>query len=489
MIRIAQQEKLKRSARNKFSDFVDYTFDNLRRPFEPEANRYIRNWHTEVLCSELDALLLPNPKCRFLAIGMPPRHGKSEHISRKLPPYFFGKYPNKNVIGTAYGDGLAGAMSRDVQKTMESLAYHDVFPNIRLSKRGAVGDEARTHNHFTIVGHRGSYRSAGIQCGITGHGGDLIIIDDPIKNRKEAESETIRNNIIEEWKSTLRTRLQPNGRVVLLMTRWHEDDLAGHVIKQMKADSGSDQWRVISFPALYEKTEYSHPLDYRQEGQALWPEQYPEKELLKIKATLGSYNFSALFQQRPQPAGGTVIKREWFVKFLADSPEGLRWIRYWDLAVGDKKQNDHTASFQVAMDADENVYIRGGIRGKWQWPTTRKILIATAIREGIEVGIEDFATQKGFVQDLQSNKELHNISIKGHSLPADKLTRALPWIAKLEAGKFYICGGGAWVNDFIDEAVRFCGAASNEDDQIDAVSGGYAMLADVGGISVLGDLS
>ena len=425
--------------------------------------REIWEWHT-------------NPDSPFLMIFMPPRHSKSEMVSRMLPAFLFGLDPDIRIFGTSYGQSLANDMSRDVQNIMLCDAYGQIFPETQLSKIGTRSETARRNiDQFNIIGRRGYYLGRGVGAGVMGKGADRIIIDDPFKSRKEAESETVRESTWQWYKGTLRNRLQPGGKIILLNTRWHEDDLSGRILQKMKDDPESDRWKVISFPAIAEDGEYQHPEDKRKEGAALWPEMYDESALKKIKATSGGYDWSALYQQRPSPPGGAVIKRDWLQ--VIDQPPGyLMWVRFWDLAVTKKTTADYTASGQMAMDVMGNVYVRNFVREQQEWPTVRRMLVVIANQENCPVGVEEVGTQKGFVQDFLTVKELRSIDIRGYGVDSDKKTRALPWVARAEAGKFYIIRGKG-VDEYISELVSFTGMDDKNDDQVDWTSGAYSMLA------------
>jgi len=470
------RELMRRRARTNVLDFGSYVFPDVEK-----GDDYERTWFNEVLNKEvMDFIRNDDPDCPFLMVWAPPRHGKSQFISRFLPAFLFGKDPNTRIIGASYGQDFANKISRDVQQIMLSRRYAEIFPSTRLPRAGLQADvERRSTTEFDIMGKRGSYVARGVGTGATGRGADWIIIDDPIKNRADAESQNNRDSVWQWYRSSIRTRLEKGGKILLILTRWHEDDLGGRLLKKMKTDREADKWKVVSLPALAEKSPNTHPKDKRKPGEPLWPERYSKFYLLKTKATLGPYDWSALYQQSPLPPGGAAIKRQWLMQIISreKTPEGLQWVRFWDLAVTTKKRSDHTASVQAAMDIERNLFLRGGIRGKWTWPGARKILITAANREKVLVGVESTATQIGFVNDLQQDKDLKFAAIVGCNPTADKLTRALPWIAKAAAGKLYVVEG-PWVDDFIEECVRFTGAGDAEDDQIDAVSGAYQMLLD-----------
>jgi len=456
-------------ARRSLLNFTTFTFEG----------DYQVNWHHRLVADEIDAWLVAEEPYNLL-IQEPPRHGKSEQCSRRLPGYIFGRNPDAQVLFGSYSADLAGAMSRDAQRVMLGNRYSQVFPHTRLATKGNRYDETaiRQANEFTIVGKRGRFRASGVGGGLTGRGADIGIIDDPFKNRQEAESETVRDGVIEWYKSTFRTRLEKGGRILMLLTRWHLHDLAGWCIDKMKIDPEADKWKVISLPALFEKGEFTRPCDHRQPNEALWVSKYPESALRKIKATIGTYDFNALYQQQPSPPGGAVFKREWAKVIDAeDLPPNVQWVRYWDLAVTAKTSADYTASVQMGRDQNNNVYVRRIVREQMEWPVGKRMLKTIAISEKLPVGIETCGTQKGFFQDLMADLEMASIALYAFNEDKDKLTRALPWIARAEAGKFYLVRGKG-IDNYIDELVEFTGQGDKHDDQVDATSGAYRMLAE-----------
>jgi len=473
----AVQEMKKRKARNSFIDFVKYTYNG----------EYQDAWFHRYVAKKLEDLIFRRTDKRFLMLFMPPRHGKSELVSRNLPPFYFGNFPDHEIISTTYAQTLSNAMSLDVQRIMTGDKYGDLFPDVKLAISGIDKKfyERQSAEYFDIVNHKGHYLCAGVGGAITGRGGNLIIIDDPVKNRQDAESETVRETVLNWYKSTLRTRLMPDGVVILLMTRWHENDLAGEIINQMRNEPDADQWEIVEIPASYEASEYAPAEDTRTDGQPLWPTRYDESALKRIKATLGSYDWYALFQQKPRPSGGAVIKREWLQQILKKAPDGLSWVRGYDLAVTASTKADKTSSIKMAIDAAQNIFLSGGFEGQWEWPTVKKLIGAVAKREVIPVGIEAVGTQKAFVQDLQSDDELMHVAITGYNVTKDKLTRALPWVARAEAGKLYLIEG-EWVDKFIDIAVRFTGTDGEDDNMIDAISICYTMLCGGGENAIAG---
>jgi hypothetical protein len=234
----AAQLLLRRNrARSNLLDFTTYTKKN-----------YQVNWHHELICKKLDQFVAGEIK--RLMISLPPRNGKSELVSRRLPAYLLGLDPDIKIIATSYSANLASRMNRDVQRILESPEYNILFPDTKLSSAKLDIKDHSTQNSgmFEIVGHDGAYISAGIRGSITGSGFDVGIIDDPIKTREEAESDTLRDRVFEWYTDTFYTRAEKDASILLTQTRWHSDDLAGKLLNLAQEDPGADQWETIVLP-------------------------------------------------------------------------------------------------------------------------------------------------------------------------------------------------------------------------------------------------
>ena len=267
------KELLRRSlARQTLLGFTLYTF--------PE---YQAGWVHEEICQKLDDFLdkVKRKESPRLMLNMPPRHGKTEIISRRFPAYVLGRYPDTSIIATSYSSDLASRNNRDVQRVMDNNLYRNLFPDSTLSGKNSNkkdGTYLRNSDIFEVVGHKGVYKSAGVGAGITGMGGDILIIDDVFKDRQEANSPTIRDKVYNWYTSTLYTRLAPGGGILIILTRWHVDDICGRLLKKDKDDK---RWEVIDYPAIA-----IHDEPHRKKGEALHPERYPLKELLRIKSDI-----------------------------------------------------------------------------------------------------------------------------------------------------------------------------------------------------------
>lgn len=220
---------------------------------------YLLGWVHKEICDELDRFLqdVADKKSPRLIITMPPRSGKSELVSRRFPAFALGRNPDLQIIATSYSSDLSQRFNRDVQRVIDDEKYFELFPKTKLNnsrvRTDSRGSYIRTSDLFEIVGHAGAYRSCGVGGGITGQGADILIIDDPIKDRAQAGSKTIRDSIWDWYTSTAYTRLSPGGGVIVMATRWHTDDLIGRLIQRM---GEGDTFRIVNYPRSPSMTNY-----------------------------------------------------------------------------------------------------------------------------------------------------------------------------------------------------------------------------------------
>ena len=448
------QEARRELARRHMSDFVLYV-----------DRSYQMNWHHQLLCEYLDRLA--QKEIRRLMVFMPPRHGKSELVSRKFPAFLLGNKPDTSIISCSYASDLASRMNRDVQRLIDSPEYEQLFPNSRLFGKNirstARGSYLRNSDIFEIVNHRGVYRSAGVGGGITGMGGEYIIIDDPVKNREEADSATYREKVYNWYTSTLYTRLEKDGCILLTLTRWHEDDLAGKLLKA--SEDGADQWTILELPAICE--EPIKPYDIRREGEALWKWKYDEAALTKMKATVGSRDWAALYQQHPTPGEGGTFKREWW-NYYKVLPSGLYdYVQSWDCTFKDAQSSDYVVG-QVWARKGSSRYLLDQVRGRMSFTETIRAVRSLSAKwpQAVRKLIEDKANGTAVIDVLR--KELPGL------VPVEpeggKIVRANAVTAVVEAGNVFLPDPSIapWVHDFVEEHALFPNGSN--DDQVDAQS-------------------
>ncbi len=433
----------------------DVEFDALLKKLSPQMT-----WTEQFQLAIREQLeRLSNKEIDRLMIFLPPRHGKSELVTVRYAAWRLLADPKMNIVIGSYNQRLANRFSIKARRVAHEGGLDCGDPRQRLRK----ADEWET-----VLG--GGVKAVGVGAGITGFGADLVIIDDPVKSRAEVESETYRERLWDWYNDDICTRLEPNGAVILIQTRWHVDDLAGRLLQRMK--NGGEEWEVINLPALAEADD---PIG-RAEGVALWPKRFSAEQLRGKQVQMGSYSFDALYQQRPMPRDGAHFKRSWFDGKIVDAPpHGLRWYRGYDLAVSTRTSADYTASFRIAIDVKGNIYIADGFRKRIEFPEQRRYIVERIREEGNTThGIEAALHGKAFVQELMRDERLVNRNFKAIHVDTDKFTRALSWQSRAEAGKVYLVRA-SWNEEFLDELCSF--PDGKHDDQVDAVSLAVQMMS------------
>ncbi len=296
---------------------------------------YEPNWHHELIAQKLEAV--ERGEIKRLMIFMPPRHGKSELASIKFPAWYLGRNPKRDIIACSYNDEFAEEFGRKVRNVVRDEKFKLMF-NEKLST-----DSKRMRRWTLKTG--GGYVAAGVGGSITGRGADLFIIDDPIKNREEAASPTYRQRVWDWYTSTAYTRLHPGGAIIVILTRWHDDDLAGRLL-----ELENNRWDVLSLPAIATKKE-----KYRNKGEALWPSRYNLDILNEIRDQ-DPYVWASLYQQNPVISETQEFKKEWFQKFK-ELPRILRKVTTVDPAISKRKRADESVVMTCGMDATGRIHI------------------------------------------------------------------------------------------------------------------------------------
>lgn len=291
--------------------------------------KYEENWHHELISKELQAIeSFGDRDYKVLLVFVPPRHGKSELCSISFPAWYLGRNPEKEIITVSYSAELAQDFGGKTRALVGSEIYPYIF-NVTLKEDEQAKAKWRTNKG-------GSYTSVGVGGAITGRGANILLFDDPIKNREEAESEVYREKVWQFFTSTAFTRLEPGGVVVVILTRWHVDDLAGRILKNPEL---SKRCKIIHFPAISTQREV-----HREPGQALWPERFNLDALNEIKNTIGPYDWEALYQGSPVLTEGQEFKPGWF-RYIPESNLSMENTRNFltiDTAMSKKAQADYT---------------------------------------------------------------------------------------------------------------------------------------------------
>jgi predicted phage terminase large subunit-like protein len=384
---------------------------------------------------------------------LPPRHGKSEQATIHYPAYRLLRDQSKRVIVGAYNHSLACTFSRQTRRIVRDFGF-------------AFSGDSNKQNQWSSV-HGGGLYSVGVGSGVTGYGADLVVIDDPVKSRAEAESPTYRQRVLDWYQNDLYTRLHPGAAIVLIMTRWHSLDLAGQLLEE--SENGGEKWQVVTLPAIAEE----HDAIGREPGQPLWPERYGIEDFDRIKRAVGSYAFSALYQQTPKPRDGGFFRAEWFNPVDPEPQTGFA-CRGWDTAAT-PGSGDYTAGVKIERRG-ERYRIKDSRRGQVSPAERRAIQRAVAQMDGYQT-VQHLAQDPGSAGVDQVENDLRNLAgfpVETNRATGSKEVRAMPFAAACEAGLVDI-ERGAWNRDFLDELCGF--PTGKHDDQVDAASDAFNYLS------------
>ncbi len=456
------QLKTMKLARSSLEYFTTWTFP-----------QYEVNWHHRLMFDVLNRFVYTDEINRLM-IFAPPRNGKSEVVSRRLPAFLFGLNPKTSIISCSYSADLTSMMNRDVQRIIDSDEYKRIFPDVKLNDGNVrtSGNWLRNSDIFEIVKHGGVYRSCGIGGGITGAGAKILIIDDPIKNQEEADSVTYRNKLWDWYTSTAYTRLEKNAKVILMNTRWHEDDLSGRLLNLAKTESNADQWHVLSLPAIAEQG--CDHRDPRQSGEPLWPNKYNLETLKKIESSVGKRVWNSLFQQRPSSAEGGIFKRH-FWKFYSRFPEKFDLIlQSWDLTFKNKETSDYV-SCSVIGKVGANYYLLDRLNARLSFvESLAGVRTMTQKWPGARAKLVEAKANGDALVDVLKNEIPGLILVEPHGGKTQRAHAITPYH---EAGNFYLPAPeiASWVHEFIDQHANF--PNGKNDDDVDSFSQGIIYMS------------
>ena len=478
MIPIANKKELQKlKAQYSHLEFIKYCW---QKPDEP----YQVGRHTRTICHLIDEAIedFKNGKSTYLVVKVHPRAGKSEILSQNLTAHFMGAFPDKEAIICCYNSSLAEKNSKIARRLIESSQFQELYPNTEIE--GGV-------QQWNIAGHTAMVTASGLISGITGNGYSLGMLDDYMAGRENAESQTIRDKIWEEFTDSFLTRRAPVSITIVLATQWHVDDIIGRIENRMNPDSESydehfPKFRIVSFPAMdgegdvwIEKTKEEKAHWEHQKWDYLFIERFAPEFYQQQRAALGDYAFSALYQCNPQLRGGNFFdtSKIQYHNSVEEFPK-TRYYRVWDLAHTAKQTQkadpDWTSGTLLAFTKIENLWhlwIKDVVRIRAS-AGERDTLIRAATEKdgmGVAVAIENSIDSKDAVNNLQDILKGMR-SVVPMNIKADKIARAGYVEPIFEAGHVHILRG-AWNLDWLTEVKEF--PSGKHDDQVDNFTAGY----------------
>jgi predicted phage terminase large subunit-like protein len=416
------------------------------------------NWHLDLIASRLEDLLAG--RRRRLIINIPPRYGKSLIASVAFPAFILGRDPTAEVVCVSYAQDLAEKMAGDTRRLMNSNWYRDVF-DTRLANARSRLSELRT-----VEG--GSRLATSVEGTLTGRGGNIIIVDDPLKPA-EAASETQRKAANDWFDYTVTTRSndKERGAIVIIMQRLHEDDLVGHLQEQ-------GHWDVLALAAIAEAEErYEYRsvgrdhIAVRAEGEALHPQRESLARIEEAKIAMGSYAWAAQYQQQPAPAGGGIVKAHWFSRYGPDDkPRFLKVTQSWDTATKISEASSFSVCTTWGVIRDKRILLLDVYRARLEYPELkRKVCELFARFHPASILIEDTAAGTQLVQELR-HQGLHQI--KPVKVEGSKEMRMRAQTPSIEAGHVWLPEQAPWLQDYVHELMMF--PNGRHSDQVDSTS-------------------
>jgi len=440
------------------------------------GGKYRRAWHIEKINDVL--MKLYRGEIKRLIVTMPPRHSKSETCSRYFSSWWLGMRPDDRVMLASYESDFATTWGRKARDILEEVG--DEIFGIHVSEKSSAA------NRWDIDGHDGGMVTVGVGGALTGKGANLLILDDYIKNSEEARSDTVRNKVWDWWQGTARTRLEPDARVVIIATRWNSDDLIGRILD----NDADDEWTVLALPAIAMEDE-----EFRKEGEALWPSQFPLSELLSIRKDIGAYWFNAEYQCSPTSEEGNMFKRAdtryWsagkgidmngksFDGYLLHQVVGeavpVKASQCWkfitmDLAASQSERADYTVVAVWAVTPSADMLLLDVARKRMIASEKIPTLRAMAELHKVDyIGIEKGSFQLDFIQRARDD----GLNVLKLEPKGDKTERAHEASIKWKGGGIYVPKTNqTWLSDFLEELYAFDNGV--HDDCVDVTS--YAAI-------------
>jgi len=449
------------SAQERLLPYCRLMMPSIEFPNDARKTRFETMPHHEIIAEHLEAV--ERGDILRLIITMPPRHGKSQITSKDFAPWFVGKNPYRQTISATYNQEFAEDFGRHIKSMMNTPTYRQIFPGAVLDKGSQSASRLKTTEGgiMTFVGRGGS---------ITGRGADLALVDDPIKDSEEADSPTLRDKLWTWYTRVLQTRLMPGGRIVIIMTRWHEDDLVGRLTdpeNELYNPREAKKWTILNLPALMD-----HPETGEKECIPLWPQRYGKDYLLGIK-DLDARGFYALYQQKPAPLDGDFFRRHHVVTYGPnDMPEYVRKYIASDHAVSTAQNRDATCMGIGCLDNDDVLWIHPELY--WDRKETDDVVEAMldmmtrhrplwwwAERGHISKSIGPFLRKRQMEEQVYINLE-EVTPVK------DKMQRAQAIQARMAMGKVRFPRFAPWWPEAMNELMKF--PYGKHDDFVDFMS-------------------
>lgn len=468
---VLRKEARKELARRHLIDFACYV-----NPYYQAAapHRALAAVLEKVECGEITRLI----------VNFPRRHGKSLLVSQMFPVWAFGRNPRLRIVQSGYAENLTVVHSRKARDLLAGTKFNELFPNVH-HQPGTPGQEhiatpsQTAHEWGTTQG--GNYYAVGVGGGLAGRGFHIGIIDDPIRGREDANSMLKRDKVHDWYRSVFypaqdSDEIKQNAAVIIVMTRWHIDDLANRVQQTIDDIGDKEPWTVLTMPAINER------------GEALWPERWTIEKLNRIKSVIGGREFSAQYQQSPRPDDGNVLDSRKLIMVDANEvPKRFeKIVRHWDLAFSEGLKADYVCGVKMGMTADNKRYILHMKRIHGRWTMSAPVIRQMAAEDGALCicSIEGNGTQLGYYQEMSEDPRMAARTVQLYQPEGSKEMRASAWGSRLDdnnlearEGVLY-CVRGEWNQELFDEMDYFPNAIN--DDCVDGVSGAWVMVSSSG---------
>ena len=460
LLHTAKQLLLLKKAATSFQDYI-----NFRHPewTQPQFHKKLIN--TLDLLEKDQLVSATGEPIDNLLVTMPPRHSKSTFSTIEFPSYYIGRDPRRYIMTTSYNSELATDFGREVRNIVADPNYAQAFPDVTLAK-----DSQSAGTWRTSAG--GAYFGMGLGGSTSGRPANMLIVDDPYKNREDAESPTIRRKVWSYYQSALATRLQPTHdgkppKQIIIHTRWHPDDLIGQIQRLEEYTEG--KWALVEFKAINE--------DEDGNQTALWPERFPMETLNRMKR-LNAREFEALYQQSPYIEGGNILKADWWQYYPKDlTPKTFASVIIAvDTAFKKGEGNDYSVAIPMGLTHEGDIFILDVIRDRFTFPELKQRLIQLNNHyrgKGLRATyIEDLASGQSLIQEL---KRSSGVSVIPYRAGKDKESRVNAITPIIQGGRVFLPEAAPWLDEFLREAEQF--PLGSFDDQIDAATMGIDILS------------